>query len=361
MNRTSENMGSLVPRKPATYRFSAGFTLVELLVVVTIIAILIALLLPAVQSAREAARRTQCANNLKQIGLGMLQHEERNKFFPSSGWGWYWVGDPDRGFGREQPGGWLFQLLPFIEQQGLFDLGADGQRDVQTAQQTAGAARCEQTPLSAMNCPSRRQSIAFAMTFFPGSTTPFKAYNADQTTVLARGDYCVCAGDQFYGWTTFGPTSLADAANWTQSKLWPNTKDYTGISYLHSEVAMSWITDGTSNTYMVGEKYLNPDSYLDGTDWADNESMYAGEDNDTNRTTYCPVPLPANYSPDHTPMQDTPGLMNLYSFGSAHANSCNICLCDGSVRAIGYTINPETNRRLGNRQDGLPIDTQKIP
>ena len=65
---------------------------------------------------------------------------------------------------------------------------------------------------------------------------------------------------------------------------------------------------------MVGEKYLNPDSYLDGTDWADNESMYSGEDNDTNRTTYCPVPLPADYVPDHTPMQDTPGMMNIYAF-----------------------------------------------
>src|SRR5579863_4475370 len=100
-----------------------GFTLVELLVVITIIGILIALLLPAVQAARESARRIQCENNLKQLSLGMLDFESENKRFPSGGWGYCWVGDPDRGLSPpNQPGGWQFQILPYIEQKNLFSL-----------------------------------------------------------------------------------------------------------------------------------------------------------------------------------------------------------------------------------------------
>ena len=103
-----------------------GFTLVELLVVITIIGILIALLLPAVQAAREAARRLQCQNNLKQLALGCLNHEQSQGYLPAAGCGkpmpWLWVGDPDEGFGKQQHGGWFYNILPFIEQQALHDL-----------------------------------------------------------------------------------------------------------------------------------------------------------------------------------------------------------------------------------------------
>src|SRR5215208_1969930 len=100
-----------------------GFTLVELLVVIAIIGILVALLLPAVQAAREAARRNQCKNNVKNIALGCLLHEDTHKFLPSAGWGRKWSGDPNRGYGENQPGSWIYNILAYIEEQTVHDLG----------------------------------------------------------------------------------------------------------------------------------------------------------------------------------------------------------------------------------------------
>ena len=135
-----------------------GFTLVELLVVITIIGILIALLLPAVQAAREAARRAQCSNNLKQMALACLQHEEVNKFLPSGGWGWTWAGDPDRGFGKKQPGGWHFSILPYM--------GLENLHDMSLGQNYAAAVHAAEQPVSTFICPTRRQAVAY-----PSSTS----------------------------------------------------------------------------------------------------------------------------------------------------------------------------------------------
>src|SRR5580704_3307891 len=93
-----------------------AFTLVELLVVITIIGILVALLLPAVNSARESGRRAQCANNLKQLSAACLQHDEGQGYYPGGGWGSSWVGDPSLGYGRRQPGSWLYSILPNLDQ-----------------------------------------------------------------------------------------------------------------------------------------------------------------------------------------------------------------------------------------------------
>src|SRR5712672_2279903 len=100
-----------------------GFTLIELLVVIAIMAILIALLVPAVQKVREAAMMTQCENNLKQMGLALQMNHDNYKRFPSNGWGWFWTGSPDFGTGPEQPGGWFYNVLPYIEQGALRDMG----------------------------------------------------------------------------------------------------------------------------------------------------------------------------------------------------------------------------------------------
>ena len=94
-----------------------GFSLVELLVVISVIGLLMALLLPAVQAAREAARQTACGNNVKQLALASLSHESALGFFPTGGWD-NWLGDPDQGFGKAQPGGWVYNILPFVKNRG---------------------------------------------------------------------------------------------------------------------------------------------------------------------------------------------------------------------------------------------------
>ena len=123
-----------VRRRDAGLALRAGFTLVELLVVIAIIGVLVALLLPAVQAARESARRTQCVNQLKELTLGGMNHEGSMKPFPTGGWGFNWVGDADRGYGDKQPGGWIYNVLPFIEQKAKHDMPRDGQPDAHTPQ-----------------------------------------------------------------------------------------------------------------------------------------------------------------------------------------------------------------------------------
>src|SRR6188472_2426672 len=106
------------------HRPRGGFTLVELLVVIAIIGILVALLLPAIQSARESARRAQCANQVKQIALAWHLHSDTHGCLPSGGWGYNYMADPDRGFGKTQTGSWAYSCLPYMEEQAIHQIGA---------------------------------------------------------------------------------------------------------------------------------------------------------------------------------------------------------------------------------------------
>jgi len=326
----------------------AAFTLVELLVVITIIGILIALLLPAVQAAREAARRMQCQNHLKQMGLAMHNHLQAHGFFASGGWGWMWTGDPDRGVGKEQPAGWNYALLPYLELQALHDLGADGDPTNFTNTQRDGALQRDQTPVSMFNCPTRRRAIVYPR---PKGMT---YHNGRQVTKSAAFDYAANTGDtnpRWYG----GPSSLAETAtfDWNQNGAQGNT----GISYARSEITVAEVRDGTTNVYMLGEKYQNPDNYADGWGTDDDFGMYEGCAYDTYR--WCDYYDRAK-GVGRTPAQDRPSYTDPNRFGSAHSGGCNMALCDGSVRLVSYTIDPEIHARLGNRADGQPVDAGKF-
>jgi len=307
-----------------------GFSLVELLVVIAIIGILISLLLPAVQAAREAARRTQCQNNLKQVSLGMAVHHDQQKHFPTNGWNTLWTGDPDRGFGERQPGGWLFNVLPFIEQTALHDLGKGLSG---TARNQAFAERLA-TPITMFYCPARRRvRVLF---------TQFTYHNATHVDRVAKNDYAANGGDTFFP-TDLGPSSLQTADR--EGYNWPSTANQNGITYFRSLVRIADILDGTSNTYLVGEKYLQPDDYEGGADPGNNETAFCGHAVDIARWT----------GPGTQPLQDRPGLSQPNCFGSPHSASFAMAMCDGSVRWISYVIDKEMHRRLGNRLDQQPV------
>jgi prepilin-type N-terminal cleavage/methylation domain-containing protein/prepilin-type processing-associated H-X9-DG protein len=327
----------------AKTHIARGFTLVELLVVIAIIGILIALLLPAIQAAREAARRAQCQNNLKQIGLGAYNHSNAQGYFPSCGWGYNWCGDPDRGFGKNQPGGWIYNILPWVEMKSIHNM-ASGIANPTTKMQVLG--QMIATPIAFMNCPTRRPSIPY-----PASTSGFSA-NADMVPTNARSDYAANAGDMVQ-LAYAGPSSFAAASSWT----WPLDSGFDGITYMHSEVRPKDIIDGLSHTYFAGEKYINPDNYRTGLDYADDGNMYQGYDWDVLRWGNYD---PANDANNLPPLRDRTGLGMIPNFGSAHSVVCNFVFCDGSVHGISYLIDMETHRRLANRMDRQGIDSSKM-
>ena len=322
-----------------------GFTLVELLVVIAIIGILIALLLPAVQAAREAARRSQCQNNLKQFGIGALNHADVHGHFPTGGWGHKWVGDPNRGFGKEQPGSWCFSILPFIEQQQVFDIGKLAitpiasanalQSDEQPQEVFDRLARMSEVPVAVFNCPTRRSAIAY-----PYDKDNF--YNSATPGVAGRSDYGGNTGDAAFC-EAGGPSPPAyDGGNtYTQ---WLDDEVANGVTFQASEIGFSRIKDGTSNTLFVAEKLMDSLRYQNGTDKGDNENMYVGYNNDNFRNTHTP------------PKQDAPDLRRTCDFGSAHAAGINAVYCDGSVHGISYNVDQVMFQRLGNRRDGLPVE-----
>ncbi len=297
-----------------------GFTLVELLVVIAIIGILIALLLPAVQAAREAARRMQCANNLKQIALAFHSYHEVHGSLPDGGKNACdkprhpAVSDDCSGFWTVYPydwseWSWTYQILPFLEQMNLYDEPGD---DIYPA---GVHRRIYYTPIPTYYCPTRR---------------PARVYGWG-----AKVDYAACAGSE-----KISAFSL-------------DRNNGVLIRRGTGRVQFAHVRDGTSNTLLLGGKQLNRDMLGRTTD--DNEPCVAtGWDPEIYRlgSQYYPPGPDSEHPSINNPSSPT---IWSYRFGSAHSGIFNASLADGSGRPIAFTIDLEVFRRLCVRNDGLPV------
>jgi len=348
---------------PGERRIREGFTLVELLVVIAIIGILVALLLPAIQAAREAARRNQCVNNLKQLSLGALNHEAAHKQFPSTGLGNGWVGDPNYGYGRKQPGGVFFNVLPFIEEQTLHDMGMGVGTSGSDATRKALFAQRDQMVIKTMVCPSRRNGGPYPL----GKT--FK--NSASSTLGFRNDYAGNIGDGPDKVFPGGPTSLddVDLPSFEGYQI-PNTYGEfsiyaTGVFTYWSFNRLKSITDGLSKTYCFGEKWVPPSGYEDGSSGGDDAVANEGMDRDNLRWArgahHITLPMPKDL-PDKPPMPDSVSIpatddQSKYDgqFGGPHAGVVLMGMCDGSVHGISFDIDPQIHGRLANRKDGEAV------
>jgi len=342
------------------WRSRSGFTLVELLVVIAIIGVLVALLLPAVQAAREAARRTQCQNNLKNSGLAALNHTDTHGYYPSSGWGFMWTGDPDFGYGKKQPGGWAYDLLSFMEGGNIRAIGK-GLTGATSGPKYEALGVLKSTVFPMMHCPTRRPAIGYPATE--------ASFNAARSEITSKTDYAMNGGTKA---EILGAGPSAACLESYPDCSWPSTperelkNDFDGISTYRSEVKIAQISDGTSNTIMIGEKYMNPNQYDTGAGCADNNSLFQGNDWDNNRwvvgtnESSNPRSNGANARQINTtkvnermPRQDTPGFENCTKrFGSAHGAGFYSAYCDGSVHLVSYDIDEFAYYALGSREDG---------
>jgi hypothetical protein len=312
-----------------------------------------------------------------------MNHESAQGFYPTHGWGCGWEGDPDRGFNWNQPGGWIYNVLPYIEQQALHDFGAGGAWN--DPQKMAGNAQRMAVALSVLNCPTRRPA-----TLFPWGNGSTQYNAAPVPRAVARSDYAGNGGCKYPcdpmsppwvmptsepgGWSAWGPTS----ADFVQSPtsggetagakaVFGNSFAITnGIFFAGSIIRPRDVTAGTSRTYLIGEKCCNPDEYFTGSNPGDNEDAYSGENQDTVRWPG-QIGWGGNGDPNGTPIvpwADTPGWTGggTAYFGSAHPNGFFMAYCDGSVHMIHWhNLDPYVWMWMGNRYDTHVISSQNAP
>ena len=377
-------------------KHARGFTLVELLVVIAIIGILIAMLLPAVQAAREAARRATCQNHLKQIALGTLNHHDTHGHLPTGGWAQHWTGDPDRGFGRDQPGGWTYNILPFVEQDALHGLGKGGS----PAEKAEAITKRLATPIELFFCPSRRAPVVYD--WETRVITPWRLGNVTLNTCpeepfvekYAAMDYAINGGSKRVPGTenTVATQCVRDRfvqkcpesashqgwpgipCNWAEANdpdfPWVFNPSADGVSFFRSLVRIADIRDGASNTYLVGEKALSNLAYYDVP--LPRDGMPEWRVGDPARGEMIPPMVGETRSNTRftlrtsAPVHDKEFIQRFGSdetaaqFGGPHVGAFLMSFCDGSVRGVSFEVDLELHRRMGGRNDGLAVDMSQV-
>jgi prepilin-type N-terminal cleavage/methylation domain-containing protein/prepilin-type processing-associated H-X9-DG protein len=357
-------------------RERSGFTLVELLVVIAIIGILVALLLPAIQAAREAARRSQCKNNLKQIGVAVLNLESAQKIFPTGGdapWPlieWFSNGTKANG-PRRQGLSWAFQVLPYLEEGAVYDLNS--------------TEKIAQSPITLYYCPSRRPptrgNTGLWLMDYGGATTCNKPF--EQIYLNDRLAFWGCAGCVW----RLEPVTVRDKydymgiivrTDWhigTKMELIRQSGKFVANDPSDDReigntppTTMARIEDGASKTLLISEKRLLTSGY-DASEhvWHDDRGWSDGWDPDTMRSTAFPLRADIerpNQDAEITAAASGDALRALWlyghSFGSAHAGGVNAVFGDGSVHTINYDIEPIVFNLLGNRADGEVISLNDL-
>lgn len=330
-----------------------AFTLVELLVVIAIIGILVALLLPAVQAAREAARRTQCKNNLKQMGLAAMNHTDTQGFYPTGGWGWKWIGDPNLGYGESQPGGWAYSLLAYLEEGALHDMGS-GVTDPAVLEPIM--MQVVSTPVTVFSCPTRRvpQVLPVATGYLPLANN-LSICDRQDNCFTFRGDYSANGGNIFALDCGSGPGSVAAAEtfDFPCDDRGARRAVVNGIAEMRGEIRPAQIVDGTSKTLLIAEKSMETIHYLNGKSTVDDQCLYVGHDQDSIANTgswSSPTADPTIY----VPYQDEESRRyNAGAFGSAHPAVMQAVYCDGSVHSISYDIDEREFFDLGSRDQDI--------
>jgi prepilin-type N-terminal cleavage/methylation domain-containing protein len=287
-----------------------GFTLVELLVVIAIIGILIALLLPAVQSAREAARRSECQNNLKQMGLAIQSHVDVRKLFPMG-----------RNRYDQFAVSWAYYILPYMEENTMYSAYNSGVRDDDN-----GNTQTMRTAVAVYACPSRR-SAAADRNFDNNDAAPIVLHAG------ALGDYAANAG---YVYNT-GMTTAKDGNGAVYIQFGNYNPAQAGPIFSASRIAVRNVTDGLSKTLAIGERYIPPPDPTRPDNMHDyDEGDTAFISGDQPRTVFAGTQEGIDNDPNDTDEKST-----ISKFGSSHVGVCQFVYLDGHVSAINNTILPQ--------------------